>query len=674
VRTASSTAIEQELYEKFNSSRWKPVVKLQRQDGNGAWQNIDHVKSFFFGRDSMDDKVGTFNALPAIKKMSFALTNENGAYSPNSFGEFADILVEDLPIRISVGYKLREAKLYTRAIAESSYVLAFHTQVVNEKIYNSAPRNDDYLSLPGITDDWLFFDQGFYDAGVYQSEGYYLSSIQDFGLTGIHKLQKLKMTCDTDRITVYYRSSNHELKLENNDVSFTYLGQTANGANEFTLPDINDRYFQFVLVFSICTWYSGVDENYASAIEIDYVENAEFFDQGKFLIDNVDFGSANKSKTVTVSCRDTMKKALETKVSTPDYTDADVATILQDVAKRAGIEHNDGVTEFIPATGYTVTIPGYTDKKAIDIFKDAMEYLTGKSLKWRLFINDDNYLQLESIEISTDGLDFALNYLEHLKNFSKSLRTDQLLQRVTVLSEEGTVDAEVELADQDYTTTGQKTLSWSGAAVYKRHEFTVTSGSVTIDEYNNENIKFTISGTSPQINVKVYGDKFTTYTGYAGEATNDDNMAYKKGFTHKVINPFVQSDAEAKAIAENLISRFGTRKWQATVSQNLFPPLQLNDRIILIEENTKTYNLFLIEKISGKFTAKGAKLTQSITLKDLGATLDHLNWDRNNIVNGGTNEGDDDIDRDLLFWDMDLWNYDEDTVTNVDDYRPVRAS
>jgi hypothetical protein len=252
---------------------------------------------------------------------------------------------------------------------------------------------------------------------------------------------------------------------------------------------------------------------------------------------------------------------------------------------------------------------------------------------------------------------------------SKTLSSDTLVQRVTVYSSDDK-DKSVEeiLASGTITSTGATNISWSGDATTKRPKYTIntTDTTLTIDGINLTSVDFTVGGTNPtpSVSYTIYGNKFATaYSGLAGEAINQDNFDLNIGSTIEVINRYVQSDAEAKNLAEKIIERFpaspNDTDFELSITVVGDPRIEVGDRIVIIEANTLTNNVYSVQNISHSFSAENAQYTMQLQLRDIGETLENITWDRNGIT-----EGSEDLEFDTgLRWDLDIFTQSSDTDT-----------
>jgi hypothetical protein len=659
-KNAITPARTQKIIDIFNSSRCKPLAIVQYYKDN-AWHSFDDVTSFSFSRSSVNKDVGSFSLAPIPQQMSISMDNRGGLYSPNTSSIYADVLKRNLLLRASVGYNLDDEIFFQYPVDVSVYEKAWHTQVVNNKIYNRISSEVADSGLNGIS--FVKYDNGKYDAIRLEGEGYFLSSIFDFGIYDVETLKELSMMSDTDKIKVFYRCSSNYNELKNDTIPFIELGNTVDGEKIFTLPDIKERYFQFALVYNIGAWYNDVDENYVTDIEIKYSNTAEMFPAGEFILDSASWSSDYGGKSVSISARDKFKKALETQVSTTAYTSTDIAQIIRDVADRCGLIHNDGVTEFIPNTGIIVSIIGHKDESAISIFEEQMQYLNAKNEFYKLVISDDGYLVLDDTPKTSDNVNFIVTHKKHIFSLSRELDSNNILQRLTVFSsdEKNKTGNEQILASETYITTGTKILTWSGAFVKKRYSIIITSGSFEVIHFDNEQLEVIISGDNPSVSVTIYGDSVDAeYSGFVGEAVLQEYAETKDGITKTIVNRYIQSDTEARDIAEELIKRFGgTEKYTCSISIDGFPLLEIGDTVMILEQNTNTNELFSVDAISTTYNADGASYKQNVSLSSLGFTLSSYLYDRNYAMRGFF-VGAYDLFYDLTYYDLHFWSEETD--------------
>ena len=669
---------EEILYDIVGGSRSKPIAKLEySQDQGASFTEFGDVKTLSFSKSNNNTQYNKFILVPPSSTLSSSFDNKAEKYSPGAGGEFDGILRRNLLVRPSLGYQMTDANETTNSFAVSNYKTLYHTKIFGSTIVNDIASASSFSGLLGITDNWALYDSETYDDSTYTPDGYWLSNISEYSdLNGSLKLTSLNMTSDNVNIYAYYRASDAQSELTNNSISFTSLGALAVGVNTLTLPDITERFFQFAIVFDTGSWGTGS----VSAMSITQETYYEYFSAGEFLVDRPSFSSAFGNYSASISARDKFKKALETKVSSPSYTSStDVALILRDACDSAGLSHNDGV-ELIPDTEYTVTIAdddNFKDIQAIKLFNEVMTYLNWKNANYRIELTDDGHVQLVIKDSTVNTADWQLDYRWNLLAISKAYESDNLAQRITVLAKSHTVETKTRLETQNYTSVQSgTTLSWSNDALYKEIIVTVNSGDgvFTLNTTENDSINFNITGTVIDVDVTVKGNELKASQPFIGESIYYTNAEFNDGITHKIINRLVQSDAECRDIAKAMTDRYGNPEWVVTAKLPYNPLLELGDRLLIFEKYTYTNTIYRIDNISPSYSADGASLYMSLKLTDLGSDFTNFQWDRNNVLNGGTQSGADDLKYDTgLLWDQSLFPANEDN-TDYSYLKPVRFS
>jgi len=661
-RSASSSTAALNLLQIKSRSRSNPVAKVQYYK-NGSWQDAKDVINLSFSQSFRNQQVGKFLIVPPAQTMSTTWDNANSQYTPEGTGSYADVIKRNLPLRGSLGYKLDTPVAQTYSLPVSNSYEKYKTQTVGAKIYNDVSNTNSVTAYSGFTISPLYTSQTYSD-GTYAPEAYYISNAIDFESSSGVSITGLSVDSDTNKIDFYYRASNTESDLNGTALAFTSLGSAVNGTKSFSFS-VSERYFQIAIVWRTGVW--STSSGYVENISIGYTDSREFFSFGEFPLDKASFQPSFESKKVTLTGRDSLKYAIEKKISTSDYTSTDVAQIIRDVAERAGLETNDGVVEYVSDTGYTVSISGYVDTKAIDALNEAMLYLISKNENYFLYINDDNYLTLDIPQTTTDEFNHIFNSKSDIDSLSKELSSDDLLQKVSIRSTDTDAEknAESVLASATYTSAGVKTLSWASDATNPRPEVTLNTSTTTYDygAITPTSFEITIGGTNPNISITIYGNEISgSYSGYIGEAINQTNFDAGAGRTLDLVNRFVQNNAEAQTMAQKIIERFPATisnfEWRVNFSGNAYPLVQVGDRIIVLEETTLTNHIYLVENIRYSYTGKGAAFKMSIGAKDLGATLEDTIYDRFLAT-----AAEDLLYADGLYYDMDLWTLDEDTTT-----------
>lgn len=656
------------LYDAIQGARSHPVCFVEYLNDSGAWVELEDLTGCTVSKDSQDRRYGSFSLLPATTQVSMSINNHAEKYSPGKGGLFDGALIRNRPIRVWMGYNLQEAVSKTLSLNVTTYQhQLYHTQIIGNSVYNSAVNSGGSAALTGIT--FLEYGDILYGGAVYQYEGYYLTDPIDTRTNPTEILQTLSVTSDTNKIRVYYRTANSTtgLALE----SFAFVAVTANGTSTINFPDSTKRYIQFAFVWGTGTWSST--SGYITGLVLNYTDTAEYFQQGEFLLDDPTFSSSFGKAEVSVSARDYLKRAYETEVSMPAISGQDVSQILRWACDRAAIPYTSTT---LPLVGYAVSVAAgnnWKSTKARDVLDECLSYLAGYvDSNYRLKINDDGDLELFLKPDTATSADWVADYRTSLLGMTKGYSANNLLQRITVLSADQTTDEETTLGSATYTSTGAKTISWAGGAHYTRLdlEWNATSGGyITIQHVNPTSIEFTVFGTDVDVDVVVYGCKESgsAYYGEALSASNhcitsagqiDTGMQIRNGFTHKLTNRLIGTNAIALAIAENLIDEFGARLFELTCDIPGHPMLEVSDKVMVFEKYTNSSTIFVANAISLAFSANGASFKTSLKLIDYGFTLQSLIYDLNGLA-----EGAGDLDHDVGYlYDQDLGYVASDTT------------
>jgi hypothetical protein len=678
MKQASTTdRTEYILYDVVNGSRSKPIAKLEYSQNQGStFSEFTDIKNMSFGSTNVNKQYSKFILVPPANTFSTSFDNKSEKYSPGGGGAFADILKRNLLLKPSFGYQMNDPDETTSNILVTSSLLTYHTQTGGSVIKSNVASEVSFTALNGITDDWTFYDGQNYDSTTYNPEGYWLSTITEYAdLWGSLALTKLTMDSTSDKIYVYYRASDVKANLEDDVTAFTLLSELSSGTNELLLPDITERFFQFAIVFDTGTWSLGEVSN----MKITYISNYEYFQAGQFLVDRASFNSRFGDYQASADARDKLKKAIETKVTLPSYTSStDLAEILRDAADRANIPHNSG-TELIADTGYTVTIAdddNFKNVQANDVFNEVMTYLNWKNSNYRLELNIDGFLQLVIKASTTVTADWQLDYRWNTLSLSKDYRSDNFTQRITMLAKSHTVDTETQLATQTYLATQSSVdLTWSNKAIYKRIEVTVNSGDgvFSLEATENQKITLSITGTTINVTVTVYGAELQTSPPFIGESIYYDNAQYSDGVTHQIVNRLIQSDNEARDISKSLTDIYGNPEFVVTATLPYNPLLELGDRLLVWEKYSNTTTVFRLDSINVNYSAEGASMYMTLGLTDLGSEQTNFNWDRHNVINGGARTGVDDLKWDTgMIWDQGLGAQATEDTTDYSYLKEVR--
>ena len=385
----------------------------------------------------------------------------------------------------------------------------------------------------------------------------------------------------------------------------------------------------------------------------------EYIVLGEWTADAPVFVSSG-TRTISVSLRSELKRAMESEVSCPSYASlTDCAVILRDVCDRAGILHDDG-TELIPTTGYEVIIAddnNFINISAVDVFSEVMEYLQYKNSLFR-FVFKDNYMQLITISTDPDELDYFTDE-HHLTGISFGQSTERLLKNATIQSQKELTEVETLLAYAPHTDTAtSQTITWSNDATYlrvihsNRAGYTLELGEIDLVA---KTLKYSVTKIgSGNTTVSVFGCEMTSTVppqGTAIEYPTTQRVDSPEGFSYTQENRLVQTSDDAKGIAERLIADFGQPL--DTIEYALAfpnPILEIGDQVWVFDRVTQCNNTFVIDSISLSYVAENCQFTQSISASQLTSTAPTATtWDE-----GGFSPISNWWDNWSRIWDLDL--------------------
>jgi hypothetical protein len=200
-----------------------------------------------------------------------------------------------------------------------------------------------------------------------------------------------------------------------------------------------------VFVWATGEWSAAT--GYITALAINYTDTAEYFSQGEYLLDDPSFNSSTGSYSASVSGRDYMKRAFETKVSMPSITAVDIVTVIRWACDRAQIPYTSLT---LPLLGELVTVSdadNFKDTSARDIIDQCLGYIVGVvDNNYRLVVDDDGYLTLILKPDTATIADYVMDYRSNIFSMSKGYTSNNLLQRMTIMQKDHTVGAETQLA------------------------------------------------------------------------------------------------------------------------------------------------------------------------------------------------------------------------------------
>lgn len=674
MKDASTTIITEDITDLIDSSRKKHIANVQYIDDDTTLKDIDDITSLSLKKQSINSGYLAFSFIPGSRNLDLSFLNKFQKYNPeNDESEYRYLMKRGRRIIPRLGFQINEDSAIEQTQDATVPTDLYHTVTDATKINVTATSTTTIPDLPGITDtgEW---DRGYdskkakYDYFKYGFTGYALFTPYELSKNSTKVLKSLTVTGNTPLVEIWARQGNY-LETINENV-FVYIGDSINGTVKLAVNSFKKRYVQIVALF-YCPNFT--DPDYIEwRIKYGYMNLAEYFDYGEYEADDPSFKVSHGTRDGNISCRDLIKKIYETEISLPEYVSQDICKVIRDILDRCKIVSN---TTTIPNSGITISLDinnTYKEVRAEDALNECLTYLNAKNTAskiYTLIINDDSMAELIEKPYSLKTPDMQFDYRYNIDNLSRAYDSNNLVQRATASSGSVQVSSEELLVNAAVSTETTISHSWSGAT---------PPGGYDTDAVN---IRFDISGTNAErvnievvsqgltfirlkytcdvafsITINIYGTFLSSSrTEYISEKLNGYNALKQIGVTKKFENRFIQSDGEALDIAAMIEKVFGNPNWKFTITVAYNPFVELGDKVLAYEPNTSTQSILSVEEITYNFNADEAQVSMSLTLVDVGYNFENWNWDRNNVINGGLEEGIDDLIYDVGFiWDGDI--------------------
>jgi hypothetical protein len=611
MREASTSEITEEIQNLLISKNATTVVKLEVYvDGAPqVFNDLDDLTGVDWSESGKKNK--SFNQLltPLAGEISFTGYNENGKYSTGSGTAFEDVLDNETKIRLSAGYLLDDAKTEeSESISLNNisglipFSFFYHTQFISTYVGLDATSS----TPTHFTDLWTpLYDSETYDDSTYAPDAYTVQTY-DTGGDGQEQINRFEITNNHTKGTIYYRTLSDPDDLDDSVSSeWTSAGSTENGTTSVNVND--DKRFLQVAVL-----YDGIgyaEDLRLTAIIVYKQSFIEFLYKSIYYLDTPEFDDPPTPEVPKVYCkgRDVWKRAINADINLTDLnaTPLQPDELAKEIADQVGIPYTATSIDDLSSFGDITWADGFGDVKSADeAFEMIMQKIitTGYQMYTKYDATEDENVLFITQQPSTLEADGAFSYKNYLRIDNNSKNNDKMLKRLTIISDQQVVDATEQLQQTAYTTTGAKTMSWSGNAIYKNisidkpDDITITGLTVSPTQ-----IDFTISSITGTVTITVDGNKWSsTEPTYQGEAINLDNMVEGKGSTSRIVNPLFISNNECKSAAESFIVNFATPIQEATGLEwpylNLLP--ELNDVYMLWRRFIFDDNLYFVTGIS----------------------------------------------------------------------------
>ncbi len=618
-REASTSERTEEIINDLISPNIRAEVFLE-VESNGSFTQIDDIDfeaGIKWTEAGKKDNFSKFPLTPLPGTVTFRVLNTNGKYFDGSGTAFENLFDLETRVKLKAGYILESGSAATNSINLNDIAGLFF---VKSFFFRTEHSGGTVIIDPDGTGTATHFADAFnplYDSETYDDSTYtpdaYTVQTYDSNVAGFETFTKFTITANNTDGTVLWRTFDDPEILDNSFLSeWNNAGATVNGTKTVDFTDIDcERFIQIAVLYDGITWSGG---QIISDITVSIISRFEQLYTSVYYLDRPSFTDPKTPTQPVINCtgRDIFKRAIGIDIKYSDVGGLEIDAIIKLIADKVGIRYNStsiaDLTSFAARVTFTV---GNTDVvKADKLLDQCMQIIN--TTGYVMFteydsVIDDNilFVQLRPALADTTGV-FSFKNYENIGATAKN--PVKILQRMTIFTDSQSTNDEVQLDTEAFTTTGAKSLTWTGNAEYKRlivdepDNITISSLSV-----NPTNITFTIDSISGTVNITVFGSKFSTAPpAFEGEAMDFVNMSKLDGVTSKVINPLVISDAEAKSISESFVSQFGTPVFEAKGLMwpylNLIP--ELNDGFMLWRRfvgGTSADDIYIITKATHHF-------------------------------------------------------------------------
>jgi hypothetical protein len=561
---------------------------------DGEWvylEDLDAQKGLTWNEDTIIDKTGNFSLLPKTSSLSFKVLNKAGKYSDGSGTDYEGDFDLGTRLRLRAGYLLDETG------SSGDEPISFGTAT---KYYIKDDSTDLVVDITGAESDSItYFDdlfETFYDSENYNDSHYtpaaaFILNSTDFFKSGYTHVNNFKVTADNTDGIIYYRMAENIYGGQSAS-SWVNAGATVNGTKTISVNDSN-RYLQMAVVYDAMPWGSQT----VNSITINKEERVEWIYRSCFVLDTPSFDDPKVGIIPSITCtaRDAWKRAIDTEYNMADVgSGVPVSFLTKNILDNAGILYTSESIADLSSFGF-IDITYKETKKCSQILEYIMQWISriGET-RYRMYlkydtVTDDNICFIEEKPTDYKAV-FVQNYRYYEKIGSRKKNYDKMLQRVVAYDETVAKDAEILLnGTQNFTSTGDVTYEWTNEAGYKRVVYDSSGSSadfnMVIKEINTAitsgglpNIVFTITGTTINVDIKVYGCEWSSGDPVVeGEYINLENQTDKKGVTIKIENPFLASgtDVDVKQIVEAFGEDYGVPNVE--ISNLQYPYLNLID-------------------------------------------------------------------------------------------------
>jgi len=657
-RTASTTALTQAILQGLKSGNFPSEVVIDFFDGTSFQriEDFDESAGIKWGKSAKRYKYANIPLTPLVPKCSFTVKNIKGKYSEGSGTSVANIFKLDTKIKIRAGYILKDkSEIITQTISlNNSTAIFFYTKHnVGGYVELDAANSGGLLSSANLYFDDFFnrtYDSFKYDAKKYTPAGYWLNTFDLEGAGFVDPID-IKITANNTKGTIFFRLINSLSdvgKPNGQSTTFQNGGATVNGT--VTVPvNGKGRYIQIGIVIDGVTWSDDIRIN---NVTFTYNKKIEFIYKQVFYLDTPTFTEPTDPEIpkVKISARGIYKRATEDDINLEDVSGDTLEAIIKSVATKIGIKFSATSIAVTGIANRNLTAGLGDVEKGDSVFQKIMQIANKKSSsKFQLFMEHDDTIDDDILFLQKKPTDLSATFVQSYLKFNsigdQRKNYDNLLKRLTVISDNKILAAEVQLDQDTILASGTYTASWTGNAQYKR--FTIVNnagdGVATLTDVTPTSLVFSITGASVNLTITTFGSRWSSGEPSAqGEFINQANLIAGSGQTARIINPLVNDDAEAKDIAEGLLIDFGNPVKEA---KNLIYPYldllqEINDPNALWTRWVFIDDIFFITGVQYAWDRKPNSIqTTTLNLDDSGTNLfdeGAIIYDRDKAPNSGS--------------------------------------
>lgn len=586
--SASSIDRSSEIYQKLTQDNLKGhVVLYYKNRGDDDWtylEDLDIDNGVLWGGKVKSSKPGSFLRTPTCKTISFDVVNTEGEYCPESGYAKAGVLRDGTKIKLRGGYLLESAQypmLTETATLNGTDAYFFHTK------YDGGVCLDP--DTPAETETYfkdLFattYDSETYDDSLYTPAGYYVYTF-DFLRHGFACPHKLSVTTNFTEGKIYYRNVDNIFTAKEPlgySTGWTEYGATDGGTQEIFPAVSKKRYFQVAILWDAVDWDPA---RKVTAISLQYKNYIEWMYNQVYTLEEPKYSDPEAPETPKLECSgyDSFYKALEMDFNFPSLASGyTIDELIKMVVDACGMRYSSDSIDDLSLYGQKTSNPLTKPEPAYTVLERLMELLLRSgSVAYEMYTEYDSTVDDDVLYVKPRPSEyyspFVMSYEKYQSIAGRTIDRNNLMQRVTVASSSMTASDDALLDSEiGYSTAGNLTLSWSGNKYFKRIKITINSGdpTVTIVSQSATSVVLNITGTF-NVDVYIYGAALNgSVPTYYTETLSIGPMIEGRGFTGKIENEFITSQAEANAISAGYIEEYGE---PANVLNNLrWPYLNL---------------------------------------------------------------------------------------------------